>query len=183
MHCRTQIAESAWQCAPCRSGLGNSTSPVWVLFSSMVSVAAACSLDERLYDEVLRPLRVASVANVGEHTVEVIQFPCMKNEARAVVSCTNRLSESHTYSVHHPSSRRSSVQAVIRRFWRGTRKSKRSTTQGTTMKGALLQVAERLTIWSFPTRGSHFASPPLCLLAAICPTPVVAGGNPQTDKG
>ena len=107
----------------------------------------------------------------------------MENEARAVASCTNRLSESHTYSVHHPSSRRSSVPAVIRRFWRSTRKSKRSTTQGTTMKGALLQVAGRLTSWSGPRIGSHVAPPPECLPAATFPTPVVAGGNPQAEKG
>ena len=51
------------------------------------------------------------------------------------------------------------------------------------MKGALLQVVGRLTSWLGPRISSHVASPPQCILAATCPTPVVAGGNPQTDKG
>jgi hypothetical protein len=36
------------------------------------------------FTEVLHALRAPAVANVPEHTVEVIQFLCMKNEARAV---------------------------------------------------------------------------------------------------
>jgi hypothetical protein len=108
-------------------------------------VAATPAFDKGLYYEILHPLSAFSVGDVREHPVEVLQFLHGRkrrehhtmNSRKCRLIYFGFLAETR-YSFHRQSSRRSSVLAMIRRFCRNTRNSKRCTTQGTTIKGALL---------------------------------------------